>query len=252
MSKEGLILSNTGSVSDVLEADPNVSLQTASCDLVGMHLRDVVDKDAMLLISTGLQSVNMTAVPHFINNGHGGPYIAVISTLFPSLTPSVGPNTMFVYTQRAESWSLGILPYNEAPKQEPVQCVFKELATDRTSNWLLELHHLKVANRRLREQVQQAELRKLRSNQKTSPTKLQLKTSLLNKSSSSLTSKPLLSVSNVKSVSSNENSISSVSSSSNSKPGSSSGSTSDSTGVTSISSDSFNLSSAVGIKRRRS
>lgn len=250
VSKEGLILSNTGSVSDVLETDPNLSLQSSNCNLVGLHLRDVVNKDAMHLISSGLQSDNMTAVPHFINNGYGGPYKAVISTLFPSLTPSAGFDTIFVYTQRAESWNLGTLPYNKAPSQVPIQCVFKELATDRTSNWLLELHHLKVTNRRLREDIQQAKERKIRLNQNSKPVKLQqLKADLIKKPT--FTSKPLLSMKNVKSVSSIEVSTSSISASSNSRPGSSPGST-DSTSATSNFSDLPSIQQAAGIKRPRS
>lgn len=171
LSQDGLILSTSGSVSEVLESgSPRGDGSTHS--LAGMHICDVVGSEAREAISSGLHSLNVTGIPHQMNNGVGGQAVTVMSTLIPSSAGGEGLPTIFMHTQRINMSDLGTLQLNKMHSQdanvsqsdasqaallkkgEPRgDSVFGELSTHRSSSWVFELHQLKIANKKLREEI---------------------------------------------------------------------------------------------------
>lgn len=171
LSQDGLILSTSGSVSEVLDSgSPRMDGSTQS--LAGMHICDVVGHEAKEAISSGLHSFNVTGVPHQMTNGVGGQSVTVMSTLIPSSAGGEGLPTIFMHTQRINMSDLGTLQLNKMHSQEANvsksdasqaallkkgeprgDSVFGELSTHRSSSWVFELHQLKIANKRLREEI---------------------------------------------------------------------------------------------------
>ena len=173
VSHDGLILSTSGTVADVLGAEVPSKGTTMDTSLAGMHLRDVTNGEAMKALHSGLHSLNVSGIPHLMNNGQGGESVTVMSTLIPSSAGGEGLPTIFVHTQRVNPLDLGTMQLNQVHSQVSTDAsneanqsaallkkgeaspnsVFSELATHRSSSWVFELHQLKIANKRLREEI---------------------------------------------------------------------------------------------------
>jgi PAS domain S-box-containing protein len=172
VSQSGIILSTSGTVGDVLYTEAPSRSEVGGKSIVGMHVNDVVDSEAREAISTGLQSLNVTGIPHQMTNGAGGRPVTVMSTLIPSSAGGQGLPTVFMHTQRVSMSDLGTLQLNKIHTQdanvsqseagqaamlktgEPRNdSVFGELSTQRSTSWVFELHQLKIANKRLREEI---------------------------------------------------------------------------------------------------
>jgi PAS domain S-box-containing protein len=172
VSQSGLILSTSGSVGDVLYTDSPTRREAAGKTIVGMHLSDVVDAEANEAISTGLHSLNVTGIPHEMTNGAGSRSVTVMTTLIPSSAGGEGMSTVFMHTQRVSMSDLGTLQLNKVHSQDASvsqaeagqaailkageprnDSVFGELSTQRSTSWVFELHQLKIANKRLREEI---------------------------------------------------------------------------------------------------
>lgn len=273
VSSDGLILSTSGNVADVLDTDIDASDQPKTTSLVGMHMSDVVNSDALASISTALRNLNVTGIPHHMNNGVGSVPVIVMSTLIPSSAGGEGLPTVFVHTQKVSVGELGQMQVNKIhfqaatvskngevaqsaklEKGEPLgNSVFGELSTHRSSSWVFELHQLKLANKRLREEIRSHQRRvaggafthtmpahspvKAKIAQLPSLSQANLTVSLKSGSitESSLESRPLSTASTLPSGS-----------------GFGSGSGSDSTAATSANNSDSNMVSLAGNKRARS
>ncbi|UZJ57049.1 hypothetical protein CBS101457_006369 [Exobasidium rhododendri] len=188
VSQDGLILSTSGVVADVLKPQQSSPLAKKSkFSLAGMHLCDVVNKEALIAFHRALQLLKVSAIPHLMHDGSGGPCITVMSTLIPSSTDGIGLPTVFVHTQQIAATSVGPSELNKirhAPpttsskeagqaaglsKEEAMrQSVFGELSTVQAqpSSWVYELHQLKNTNKRLREEIRNQQ-RRISGNQPT-------------------------------------------------------------------------------------
>jgi PAS domain S-box-containing protein len=181
VSMDGLYLSTTGHPSDVLGVGATGSAMS------GRHMRRVANPEAFETILASLRGHGVSVVPHEMSDGVGGESISVLSTFYPS-TPLAGCQeqpAVFVHTQRldmsksdlqsnvrhplattrldaamsttshgagGEAHETGAVPKSGEPG---VGSVFAELSTYRSSSWVFELHQLKNANKRLREEVRQ-------------------------------------------------------------------------------------------------
>lgn len=169
-SNDGLILSTSGNVTDVVEGGSPTTEH--SVQLAGKHLKSIVNADALGALLGALKSLQVSAIPHLMTNGLGGPAQMVISTVVPSSAGGIGLPSVLVYTQRASPTDYAKLQQNSIYPQdaslatseasqaatlkagEPsAGSVFGELSTSRSSSWVFELHQLKNANKRLREEV---------------------------------------------------------------------------------------------------
>lgn len=169
-STTGLILSTSGTVSDVVEGGSPTTEHIVP--FAGKHVREFVNKEALGSLLAALRSLQVSAVPHMMSNALGGPAQMVISTVIPSSAGGQGLPTVFVYMQRANPNDFVSLQQNAVYCQdsnvaaslasqaatlktgEPaVGSVFGELSTSRSSSWVFELHQLKNANKRLREEI---------------------------------------------------------------------------------------------------
>lgn len=170
VSSNGLILGTSGRVSETIEGGSPTTEH--SVPMTGKHLKDFVSPDALGAITSALRTLQVSAVPHMMSNGLGGPPQAVISTVIPSSAGGAGLPTVFLYTQRANPSDQTSMQQNAVYSQEAntaaheasqaatlkagepsAGSVFGELSTVRSSSWVFELHQLKNANKRLREEV---------------------------------------------------------------------------------------------------
>lgn len=255
-SVNGLILSTSGNVISVVEG--GLPTNEHKFTLTGKHLKEIVDKNALESMTTALSSVQVSAIPHLMTNGIGGPEQMVISTVIPSTAGGSSLPSVFVYTQKAnpsdfanlqkdavycQEASLAAAQADQAaglkPGEPAAGSVFGELSTFRSSSWVFELHQLKNANKRLREEVRAHQRRLSSSNRITvgiphSPSKTK----------PAVTKLPVMNrfTSNGNSSSGNE-----ISPSPTPFSGSNSGSGTDSTGASSVP-----PSGAAGLKRSRS
>lgn len=252
-SVNGLILSTSGNVTSVVEGGSPTSEHNIG--LTGKHLKEIVDEKALESMTSALTSMQVSAIPHLMTNGTGGPPQMVISTVIPSSAGGSGLPSVFVYTQKAnpadfanlqkdavycQEASLAAAQANQAAGLkvgEPAAgSVFGELSTFRSSSWVFELHQLKNANKRLREEVRAHQRRLSSGNRltvgiphspsKTKPAAVQ-KVPMMNRF--------------------NSNSSSEISPSPTPFSGSNSGSGTDSTGASSVS-----VPNVAGLKRSRS
>ncbi|PWN38083.1 uncharacterized protein FA14DRAFT_111040, partial [Meira miltonrushii] len=169
-SVNGLILSTSGNVTSVVEGGSPTSEHNVA--LTGKHLKEIIDKNALESMTSALSSMQVSAIPHLMTNGIGGPQQMVISTVIPSTAGGSSLPSVFVYTQKAnpadfanlqkdavycQEASLAAAQANQAaglkPGEPAAGSVFGELSTFRSSSWVFELHQLKNANKRLREEV---------------------------------------------------------------------------------------------------
>lgn len=169
VSTSGLILATSGMASDVLE--PNTQTHPLA-PLVGSHLKDWMNSEALGAFLSALRSLQVSAIPHMMSHGMQSEPQAVISTVIPSSAGGAGLPTVFMYTQRAEPHDFINLHQNAVYSQEAATAtqasaqasallpgepapgsVFGELSTFRSSSWVFELHQLKNANRRLHEEI---------------------------------------------------------------------------------------------------
>ncbi|PWN23399.1 hypothetical protein BCV69DRAFT_236421, partial [Microstroma glucosiphilum] len=146
VSNDGLVLSATEGVEAVVDG-------TDSSRLYGKHLHQMVNKEAMPALLEALRGVQVATVVHQMFNAVDEP-VWVKSTMYPS---AVMPGTHIIPTvfntmEAKELASMGVDATADAGGV-PGSSVFGELATHRSSSHIFELHSLKHANRRLREDV---------------------------------------------------------------------------------------------------
>jgi PAS domain S-box-containing protein len=170
VSNDGLVLSATEGVEAVIDG-------TDSSLLYGKHLHQMVNKEAMPALLEALRGVQVATVVHQMFNAVDEP-VWVKSTMYPSavmpgthIIPTVfvhvaliTPGSHFFESSKKntveakELASLGVDATADA-SGVPGSSVFGELATHRSSSHIFELHSLKHANRRLREDVRSAQRR---------------------------------------------------------------------------------------------
>ncbi|PWN98928.1 hypothetical protein FA09DRAFT_281901, partial [Tilletiopsis washingtonensis] len=152
VSMDGLYLSTTGHPSDVLGVGATGSAMS------GRHMRRVANPEAFETILASLRGHGVSVVPHEMSDGVGGESISVLSTFYPS-TPLAGCQeqpAVFVHTQRLDMSKSDLqsnVRHPLATTRLDAAIVFAELSTYRSSSWVFELHQLKNANKRLREEV---------------------------------------------------------------------------------------------------
>ncbi|CEH17399.1 hypothetical protein CBOM_03443 [Ceraceosorus bombacis] len=191
VSKSGLFLTTNGAISNLL------GQQAEDTQLTGRHIRRFTNPEAHSAILTALQSSDGGVVSHAMNDGHSSPQVDVLSTFYPSTQDSEVAEqqpAVFVHTQRLNGrmpslvpnhlFSLAgvesrahIAPFDKhssseqdtvstlKPGEPRAGSVFAELSTYRSSSWVFELHQLKNANKKLRE-----ELRHRRRDSRAQPT----------------------------------------------------------------------------------
>ncbi|MCO5556101.1 hypothetical protein L7F22_009645 [Adiantum nelumboides] len=258
-SVNGLILSTSGNVTSVVEGGSPTSEHNIA--LTGKHLKDIIDEKAMGSMTSALSSTQVSAIPHLMTNGIGGPSQMVISTVIPSTAGGSTLPAVFVYTQKSnavdfanlqkdaiycQEASLAEAQANQAAGLkigEPAAgSVFGELSTFRSSSWVFELHQLKNANKRLREEVR-AHQRRLSSGNR-------ITVGIPHSPSKTKPAVPKLPVMNRFTSNGHSNSNSEISPSPTPFSGSNSGSGTDSTGASSVHSGA--ASGVPSLKRSRS
>lgn len=164
VSTKGLVISTNGSVGDVVDRG-DLSKRNGGVDISGRNICEVTNAEAHgpLLQALGGNEVNV--VTHALL---GRP---VSTTFIPSSSPK-GPAEMpfvFAFTQKINPTLVNMAPNLVQPTSDAAMSnsesvvgkagepstgsVFAELSTQRSSSWVFELHQLKNANKRLREQV---------------------------------------------------------------------------------------------------
>ncbi|PWZ00082.1 hypothetical protein BCV70DRAFT_160976 [Testicularia cyperi] len=158
LSIDGLFLSSTGPISEVLGCD--------SKDIFGRHMLELTNYEAAPSLLQALRSSQAMSVSHLMGDG-----VRNTSPVFSSFYPSsaaAGPalSTVFVHVQRASNESSWMMPNVAYPKGGPqpafdvtgtsvdsLTSVFAELSTYRASSWVFEMHQLKNVNRRLKDEI---------------------------------------------------------------------------------------------------
>ncbi|KAJ1018984.1 hypothetical protein NDA16_004787 [Ustilago loliicola] len=158
LSIDGVFLSTTGPVADVLNCD--------SKDIFGRHMLEVTNYEAAPSLLQALRSSQAMTVSHLMGDGVNNS-IPVFTSFYPS-SAAAGPAlpTVFVHVQRASAESSWMIPNVAYPKGGPqpafdstgtsvdsLTSVFAELSTYRSSSWVFEMHQLKNVNRRLKDEI---------------------------------------------------------------------------------------------------
>ncbi|PWN43185.1 hypothetical protein IE81DRAFT_275572, partial [Ceraceosorus guamensis] len=154
VSKSGLFLTTNGAISNLL------GQQAEDTQLTGRHIRRFTNPEAHSAILTALQSSDGGVVSHAMNDGHSSPKVDVLSTFYPSARdaevaeqqPAVFPRAHIAPLAKhssSESDAVSSLK----PGEPRAGSVFAELSTYRSSSWVFELHQLKNANKKLREEL---------------------------------------------------------------------------------------------------
>ncbi|CDR88349.1 related to white collar 1 protein [Sporisorium scitamineum] len=158
LSIDGVFLSTTGPVAEVLNCDGR--------DIFGRHVLDVTNYEAAPSLLTALRSSQAMGVSHLMGDGVSNT-TPVFSSFYPS-SAAAGPAlpTVFVHIQRASAESSWMIPNVAYPKGGPqpafdatgtsvdsLTSVFGELSTYRSSSWVFEMHQLKNVNRRLKDEI---------------------------------------------------------------------------------------------------
>ncbi|PWN30048.1 hypothetical protein BDZ90DRAFT_3457 [Jaminaea rosea] len=170
VSSDGLVLSATDGAASVIDGMDHSSLY-------GRHLTQMVNKQAMPALLEGLRGITVTTVMHQMYNA-ADEVTWVQSTLFPSavmpgahtiptvfvhvalLTPDeIGaghPNTAQANDKQKDATFSAAAAAAAGGTATTTSSVFGELATQRSSSHIFELHSLKHVNRRLRDDVRAA------------------------------------------------------------------------------------------------
>ncbi|PWN91405.1 hypothetical protein FA10DRAFT_217732, partial [Acaromyces ingoldii] len=163
MSTDGLVISTSGSVGDVIDRS-DLSKRNGGVDIFGRNISELTNTEAQGALSQALNGSEVTVVAHALL---GRP---VLTTFIPSSTSGgTGMPTVFAFTQKVDLVQLNMAPNVAHASSMPAipmadggmskagepstGSVFAELSTQRSSSWVFELHQLKNANKRLREQV---------------------------------------------------------------------------------------------------
>lgn len=170
MSNDGLILSATEGAASVIDG-------VDSAALYGRHLTQMVNNEAMPALLEGLRGIDVCTVTHQMWNAvEDG--VWVTSTLFPSAvmpgahvipTVFVRISLMTAASMDSSACRPNVVEHKQMPEAGidattasgavPGSSVFGELSTGRSSSHIFELHSLKHANRRLKEEVRAAQRR---------------------------------------------------------------------------------------------
>ena len=158
LSIDGVFLSTTGPVAEVLNCGPR--------DIFGRHVLEVTNYEAAPSLLQALRSSQAMSVSHLMGDGVRNT-TPVFTSFYPS-SAAAGPAlpTVFVHTQRASAESSWMVPNVAYPKGGPqpafdatgtsvdsLTSVFGELSTYRSSSWVFEMHQLKNVNRRLKDEI---------------------------------------------------------------------------------------------------
>lgn len=158
LSIDGVFLSTTGSVADVLNCDGK--------DIFGRHVLEVTNYEAAPSLLQALRSSQAMTVSHLMGDGANNT-TPVFTSFYPS-SAAAGPAlpTVFVHVQRASAESSWMIPNVAYPKGgsqpafdatatsvDSLTSVFAELSTYRSSSWVFEMHQLKNVNRRLKDEI---------------------------------------------------------------------------------------------------
>ncbi|TKY84723.1 hypothetical protein EX895_005803 [Sporisorium graminicola] len=158
LSIDGVFLSTTGPVAEVLNCDGR--------DIFGRHVLEVTNYEAAPSLLQALRSSQAMSVSHLMGDGASNT-TPVLSSFYPS-SAAAGPalSTVFVHIQRASAESSWMIPNVAYPKGGPqpafdatgtsvdsLTSVFGELSTYRSSSWVFEMHQLKNVNRRLKDEI---------------------------------------------------------------------------------------------------
>ncbi|SPO26313.1 related to white collar 1 protein [Ustilago trichophora] len=158
LSIDGIFLSTTGPIAEVLNCD--------SKDVFGRHVLEVTNYEAAPSLLQALRSSQAMSVSHLMGDGVRNT-TPVFSSFYPS-SAAAGPAlpTVFVHVQRASAESSWMIPNVAYPKGGPqpafdatgtsvdsLTSVFAELSTYRSSSWVFEMHQLKNVNRRLKDEI---------------------------------------------------------------------------------------------------
>lgn len=170
ISKIGLILGTFGSTEHVLGLPQGSTREGTARDfLIGNHLKDVINSEALDAFHDGLQQRKETSITHFMKRKSSTrPPVLVHSTLIPSSSSWEAIPFVFIYTLRADAPnaeamqasgsqdkdpSLHSAAAGSSDRQDRSESTFEELSTNRSSNWMFEFQQLKMTNKRLREAV---------------------------------------------------------------------------------------------------
>ncbi|CAO1620304.1 unnamed protein product [Sympodiomycopsis kandeliae] len=167
VSTDGLVLSATDGVSTVIDG-------VDAASLYGRHLQQMVNNEALPALLGGLRGMQVTTVTHKMWNIVDDP-VWVTSTLYPSAVVPGAHTVPVVFAKISLTQLEGMPKINVAevrpPKKSvplepeleqgaiPMSSVFGELSTTRSSSHIYELHSLKHANRRLKDDVRAAQRR---------------------------------------------------------------------------------------------
>ncbi|CBQ73535.1 related to white collar 1 protein [Sporisorium reilianum SRZ2] len=158
LSIDGVFLSTTGPVAEVLNCDGR--------DIFGRHVLEVTNYEAAPSLLQALRSSQAMSVSHLMGDGASN-NTPVFSSFYPS-SAAAGPAlpTVFVHIQRASAEGSWMIPNVAYPKGGPqpafdatgtsvdsLTSVFGELSTYRSSSWVFEIHQLKNVNRRLKDEI---------------------------------------------------------------------------------------------------
>lgn len=154
MSTEGILLSSTGPISEVLGCDDR--------DVFGRHLLELTNYEAAPSLLQALRSGQPMSVSHLMGDGASNAS-PVLSSFYPSASEEGTLSTMFVHIQSASietSWMTpnvaypkAALPASLSANADTLSSVFAELSPSRASSWVFEMHQLKNVNRRLKDEI---------------------------------------------------------------------------------------------------